>query len=205
LKTTEATGAGAGAGEGWRADRKGQAFGRAPAKPVTGPQPVALTTATATPIAMVDKLAHMQAGGAVTQLVSNLVGGRAKGAMPIEITFPTAGTATYEFRMPFAGATQGQIKLTCISTGAALCLQGLIGLVVLCVALVLGWRRADWGALACAAGVILLILARGVSGPAGAEYLRTAYWAAGLALLVLVAKYLVGKVRLRNQLRNQVS
>jgi hypothetical protein len=130
-------------------------------------------------------------------LVSNLVGGRAKGALPIEITFPTAGTVAYEFRMPFAGETQGTVKMRCLSVGLALCLQGLIGLIILGAGIGLGWRRARAGAIAAFACVGLLVLVRTLSGPASAEYLRMAQWTVILVSLVLLGKWLAGRMSAR--------
>jgi hypothetical protein len=173
----------------------GKAFVRAPQKPQRGAQPVALTApATVAPIAALDKLAHMQQEAAAPQLVVNLVGGRAKGALPIEISFPTAGTVSYEFRMPFAGTTQGTIRLTCIRAGAALCLQGIIGIAVLGIGLGFGWRRTKHAALVSALCVILFGLLRYMASPASAEYLRTAHWAVILVFVVLLVKLLAARV-----------
>ncbi len=177
----------------------GKAFARPAEKPADGSKAVAGTALpaapTVAPIAAVEKLAMMQQEAA-TQLVSNLVGGRAKGALPLEnITFPTAGTVSYEFRMPFAGETQGRITLSCVRVGVALCLQGLIALVVLATVVGFGWRRADLGALAAGAGIILFGLTRFLAGPASLEYLRTAQWAFALAFIILMAAHVVDRVR----------
>ena len=194
-------GAGAAGGGGALGYADGK-FAHAPKKPMAGPRAAALGVATSPamipPIGAIDKFARMQQQEGETQLVSNLVGGRAKGALPIEITFPTAGTVAYEFRMPFAGETQGTVKMRCLSVGLALCLQGLIGLIILGAGIGLGWRRARGGALVAAGGILLLVLVRTLSGPASAEYLRMAQWAASAVLLVLLGKLLAGRMRPRD-------
>ncbi|MEW6354887.1 MAG: hypothetical protein AB1696_01060 [Planctomycetota bacterium] len=134
----------------------------------------------------------MQREGEGATLLTKVVGGQAKGALPIELTVPTAGTVPYKFQMPLAGDVQGTIRISCIRTGAALCLQGVIAIVILGAALGIGWRRTGVMLVASFVGLMMAALARTtMATPASDAYYVIAVCALTLAMIILAIRMLV--------------
>lgn len=137
--------------------------------------------------------------GQAATMLTKIVGGQAKGALPIELTVPTAGTVPYRFEMPLAGDAQGRIRMSCIRIGAALCLQGIIGIVLLGAALGIGWRRPGGAAIVCAAVLVVLLAVQSVmASPASEAYYAMAVWALAAGTVILGVRAVL-RERLRRQ------
>jgi type II secretory pathway pseudopilin PulG/tetratricopeptide (TPR) repeat protein len=115
-------------------------------------------------------------------------GSRGTGAMPIEIAFPSFGTTAYPFRMDFAGTSQPRIEMTCLRTGTATVLQGLVVLAVCALVSVVSWRRAGAGLVLGAALALVLTIALRTSGEASKQYVVMALAGVCLAAPVVLAR-----------------
>jgi type II secretory pathway pseudopilin PulG len=72
--------------------------------------------------------------------IGTLSGNRGAGTMPLEIRFPSFGTRPYPFRMEYAGMTQARVRVRCIRSGAALVIQGTLGLIAFALLAAFGCR-----------------------------------------------------------------
>ncbi|NOZ23643.1 MAG: hypothetical protein GXP25_21415 [Planctomycetes bacterium] len=152
----------------------------------------AVTTGTASLAQAIRQQVDMQRDGEGATLLTKIVGGKAKGALPIELTVPTAGTVPYQFQMPLAGDAQGTIRIRCIRTGAALCLQGVIAILILGVALGVGWRRTGLMLGASFIALVIAWMARTViATPASDAYYLIALCALALAVVILAIRMIV--------------
>jgi prepilin-type processing-associated H-X9-DG protein len=108
---------------------------------------------------------QLMAGGKA----GTLVGNRDAGVMPLEIRFPSFGTRPYPFRMEYAGMTQARVEVRCIRTGAAMVIQGAIGLLAFALLALLGWRSPRTAvvisAILLATCIYLLRVQTGVAVP----------------------------------------
>ena len=132
------------------------------------------------------RVSQPRAGSSVK--IANVIGGKAQGALPITLEFPSAGTVAYAFEKAFLGDRQAELTIRCVRVGAALTLQGCI-FVILSAVLVGVGLKAPRSALAvsCVFAVLCLFLNR-FATPAIRPYYQCAIAATVLAAVIVVVQ-----------------
>ena len=132
-------------------------------------------------IAMAAKVKPRLTGGTIS-------GSRGAGAMPIELSFPSAGTIAYPFHMDYAGTAQARIGMTCLRASTAVVTQAMIGMIVLMVVATLSWRRIKLGLPLAVVLALALIFSLRIGDEASKQYVVMALAGLILALPVLFTR-----------------
>jgi len=112
--------------------------------------------------------------------------GKALGALPLPIQFPVTGTVPYLFRAAFLGERQAEVKITCVRVAAALCLQGVMFMLLFAALSVLCAKRPLAGLILAAALAAIFLLLRRLGTEPIKPYVDVAMLAAAAAAVVAI-------------------
>ena len=121
-------------------------------------------------------------------MLASVLGGKAQGALPITLEFPSAGTVPYAFEKAFLGDRQAELTIRCVRVGAALTLQGSIFVILAAVLVGVGLKTPRSAlAASCIFAGLCVSLSR-FATPAIRPYYQCAIAATVLAAVVVVVQ-----------------
>ena len=132
-------------------------------------------------VKLAQEVRQRRSGGTIT-------GNRDAGAMPLEISFPSAGTSAYPFHMDYAGISQARIEMTCMRASAAMVVEGALVLLVFAAMGMLSWRSLKAGLPAAVLLALALVFALHTAGEAPKPYIIMALAGLCLAAPVLLVR-----------------
>ncbi len=134
---------------------------------------------------------------AAGQMIQAVFGGKAQGALPIRLEFPTRGTVPYLFRKAFSGDRQAELTIRCVRAGAAITMQGATFLVLMLLLLALAQKAPRTGPAFAAVLVIVFMTLDRYAAPAMKPYYQSAIagLVAAIALVLVHRAYVFARCR----------